>query len=99
MRRGQLEAGAEPQPAPLQVAAAIHPRIGRARLDRMILIVPSRLALHTWTLDSTPLAEVLRIARRTGWQAIELRRADFARALETGQSAADVLQLVRTNGL
>jgi 2-keto-myo-inositol isomerase len=65
----------------------------------MILIVSSRLALHTWTLDTTPLAEVLRIARRTGWQAVELRRADFARAQETGQSAADVLELVRTSGL
>src|SRR5574341_2515203 len=32
------------------------------------------LALHTWTLDTTPLTEVLRIARATGWDAVELRR-------------------------
>jgi 2-keto-myo-inositol isomerase len=57
------------------------------------------LALHTWTLDTTPLAEVLRIAHATGWDAIELRRVDFARALESGRSAAQVLDLVRESGL
>src|SRR2546422_804191 len=57
------------------------------------------LALHTWTLDTTPLAEVLRVARRVGWDGIELRRVDFSRAAEQGQSAADVLALVRTSGL
>lgn len=55
--------------------------------------------LHTWTLDTTPLAEVLRIARAAGWDAIELRRVDFARASERGQSAAKVLDLVKTSGL
>ena len=57
------------------------------------------LALHTWTLDTTPLAEVLRVARRVGWDGIELRRADFARAAERGQSAADVLALVSAGRL
>ncbi len=57
------------------------------------------LALHTWTLDTTPLAEVLRIAQRTGWDAIELRRVDFTRAFEAGQSAAQVLDLVKGSGL
>jgi 2-keto-myo-inositol isomerase len=57
------------------------------------------LALHTWTLDTTPLAEVLRVARRAGWDAIELRRIDFARAAEKGQSAAEVLDLVRKSDL
>ena len=57
------------------------------------------LALHTWTLDTTPLAEVLRIARTTGWDAIELRRLDFKRAAERGQSAADVVDLVKRSGL
>ena len=59
----------------------------------------NRLALHTWTLDTTPLAEVLRIARATGWNAIELRRVDFQRAIEAGQTAEDVLALVRSSGL
>jgi len=57
------------------------------------------LALHTWTLDTTPLAEVLRVARRVGWDGIELRRVDFARAAERGQSAADVLALVSAGRL
>ncbi len=57
------------------------------------------LALHTWTLDTTPLAEVLRIARRTGWDAVELRRVDFARASERGQTAEGVLDLIKASGL
>jgi sugar phosphate isomerase/epimerase len=58
-----------------------------------------RLALHTWTLDTTPLAEVLRVARATGWPAVELRRIDFARARAAGQGPADVLALVGASGL
>ncbi|MBI4841881.1 MAG: sugar phosphate isomerase/epimerase [candidate division NC10 bacterium] len=57
------------------------------------------LALHTWTLDTTPLPDLLRIVRRTGWNAIELRRVDFLRAFEAGQSAAEVLDLVTASGL
>ncbi len=58
-----------------------------------------RPALHTWTLDTTPLAETLRVARETGWPAIELRRADFVRAAEAGQPAEAVIDLVRASGL
>ncbi len=58
-----------------------------------------RLALHTWTLDTTPLAEVLRLVRETGWDAVELRRLDFARAAAAGQPAPAVLDLVRASGL
>jgi 2-keto-myo-inositol isomerase len=54
-----------------------------------------RLALHTWTLDSTPLVEVLRIVPRAGWNAVELRHADFTRAFESGVSRLDVIELVR----
>ncbi|HEY1296685.1 MAG TPA: sugar phosphate isomerase/epimerase [Chloroflexota bacterium] len=57
------------------------------------------LALHTWTLDTTPLAEVLRIARGTGWDAVELRRIDFDRAEAAGQSEGQLLDLVRESGL
>ncbi|PYN16010.1 MAG: hypothetical protein DME05_09765 [Candidatus Rokuibacteriota bacterium] len=46
------------------------------------------LALHTWTLDTTP-----------GWDGIELRRIDFARAADKGQTAAQVLSLVKASGL
>ena len=50
-----------------------------------------RLALHTWTLDTTPLPEVLRAARAAGWPALELRRIDFARAADAGQTLSDYL--------
>ncbi len=53
------------------------------------------LALHTWTLDTTPLARVLDVARETGWDAIELRRVDFDRA----DSEQQVLDLVRASRL
>ena len=56
-------------------------------------------ALHTWTLDTTPLPEVLRVARDTGWDAVELRRLDFARAAEAGHPAEAVLDRVRAGGL
>lgn len=57
------------------------------------------LALHTWTLDTTPLADVLRVTKAAGWDGIELRRVDFARAAEKGQTAAQVLALVKAGGL
>src|SRR5579859_5811432 len=59
----------------------------------------NKLALHTWTLDATPLADLLQVARSTGWDAVELRRLDFERAASAGQSEAEVLQLVRDSGL
>ena len=45
----------------------------------------TKLALHTWTLDSTPLADALGIAKATGWDGVELRRIDFRRAEESGR--------------
>ncbi|PWU19644.1 MAG: hypothetical protein C5B48_13310, partial [Candidatus Rokuibacteriota bacterium] len=58
-----------------------------------------KLALHTWTLETTPLADVLRVARGTGWDAIELRRLDFTRAAEQSQTAADVIRSVKSSRL
>jgi len=58
-----------------------------------------KLALHTWTLDTTPLDDLLRIVRETGWDAVELRRLDFQRAAEQGQSAKQVTDHVRASGL
>jgi 4-hydroxyphenylpyruvate dioxygenase len=57
------------------------------------------LALHTWSLEGTPLGETLRVARATGWDAVELRRLDFTRAAQQGHDAAWVLDLVRRSGL
>jgi 2-keto-myo-inositol isomerase len=58
-----------------------------------------RLALHTWTLDTTPLPELLRIASETGWGAVELRRLDFVRAEERGETSGQVIDLVKRSGL
>jgi 2-keto-myo-inositol isomerase len=58
-----------------------------------------KLALHTWTLDTTPLGDVLRIARETGWDAVELRRLDFVRAGERGLTAVEVMDVVRASRL
>ncbi|HZS32086.1 MAG TPA: sugar phosphate isomerase/epimerase family protein [Methylomirabilota bacterium] len=61
--------------------------------------VRERLALHTWTLDTTPLPAALHAARAAGWPAVELRRVDFARAAAAGQPAEAVLALVQGCGL
>jgi 2-keto-myo-inositol isomerase len=54
-----------------------------------------RLALHTWTLDTTPLDAALNAARDGGFDAVELRRTDFKRCYEKGLSNDAVLDLVR----
>jgi 2-keto-myo-inositol isomerase len=58
-----------------------------------------KLALHTWTLDTTPLPRVLEVIRETGWDGIELRRIDFLRAAEAGEPAERVLERVRASGI
>ena len=58
-----------------------------------------RLALHTWSLDTTPLAEALSAARAAGWDGVELRRLDYGRAAEAGRDAEWVAQTVRASGL
>jgi len=58
-----------------------------------------RLALHTWTLDKTPLPGALDAARKSGWNAVELRRVDFTRCFEAGMNNAQVLKMVRSSGL
>jgi len=59
----------------------------------------NRLALHTWTLDTTPLPDALQAAKKAGWDAVELRRIDFTRCFEKGMTNAQVLDLVRASGL
>ncbi|HYC44296.1 MAG TPA: sugar phosphate isomerase/epimerase family protein [Burkholderiales bacterium] len=58
-----------------------------------------RLALHTWSLDSTPLAQALQAARAGGWNAVELRRIDFTRCFDQGKTNEQVIALVRESGL
>jgi 2-keto-myo-inositol isomerase len=57
------------------------------------------LALHTWTVDTTPLEAALTAAKTAGFEALELRRVDFKRCHERGLSNDAVLALVRDSGL
>jgi len=54
-----------------------------------------RLALHMWTIDTTPLATALDAARQAGFDAVELRRTDFKRCFDAGMSNTQVLDLIR----
>lgn len=54
-----------------------------------------RLALHMWTIDTTPLAQALDAAREAGFDAVELRRTDFKRCFDAGMSNGEVLDLIR----
>ncbi len=47
-----------------------------------------RLALHTWSIDTTPLASALDAARREAFEALELRRVDFTRCFAQGPRPA-----------
>lgn len=58
-----------------------------------------RLALHMWTIDTTPLAAALDAARKAGYDAVELRRTDFKRCFDAGMSNAQVLGLIRKSGI
>jgi 2-keto-myo-inositol isomerase len=58
-----------------------------------------RLALHMWTIDTTPLATALDAARTAGFDAVELRRSDFKRCFDAGMSNAQVLTLIRNSGI
>jgi len=58
-----------------------------------------RLALHMWTIDTTPLATALDAARSGGFDAVELRRTDFKRCFDAGMSNAQVLTLIRNSGI
>jgi hypothetical protein len=53
-----------------------------------------RLALHMWTIDTTPLATALDAAKQAGYDAVELRRTDFKRCFDTGMSNEQVLELI-----
>ena len=58
-----------------------------------------RLALHMWTIDTTPLATALDAAKQGGFDAVELRRTDFKRCFDAGMSNAQVLDLIKKSGI
>jgi sugar phosphate isomerase/epimerase len=57
------------------------------------------IALHTWTVDTTPLQDALAAAKAGGFDAVELRRVDFDRLARQGFDNAAVLDLVRAAGM
>src|SRR5262249_24796708 len=73
----------------------------RARAPRgfFAMTMSNPLALHTWTLDTTPLAQVLSTIRPIGWDAVELRRVDWERAAAGGQTSEALIDLVKGSGL
>ncbi len=58
-----------------------------------------RLALHMWTIDTTPLATALDAAKQAGFDAVELRRTDFKRCFDAGMSNDQVLDLIKKSGI
>lgn len=58
-----------------------------------------RLALHTWTIDTTPLATALDAIRAAGYAAAELRRTDFKRCYDAGMTNDQVLDLIKASGV
>jgi len=76
-------------------------RSGRARRREKIAMtdLTHRLALHTWSIDTTPLRAALDAARAGGFDAMELRRIDFIRCHESGMSNEQVLDMVRASGM
>ena len=58
-----------------------------------------RLALHMWTIDTTPLATALDAAKQAGYDAVELRRTDFKRCFDAGMTATQVLGLIKKSGI
>jgi sugar phosphate isomerase/epimerase len=63
------------------------------------LPLSERLALHHWTLETTALPEFLRVARETGWNAVELRRSSFTKCLQSGMANEQVIDLIRSSGI
>lgn len=58
-----------------------------------------RLALHTWSIDTTPLGTALEAIKAAGYDAAELRRTDFKRCYEAGMSNDDVLKMIKDSGV
>lgn len=58
-----------------------------------------RLALHTWTIDTTPLGETLKAIRLAGYDAAELRRIDFKRCYEAGMTNDETIAMIRGSGV
>ncbi len=80
--------------SPVPAAKMPPPSTGVVRVSHAL-----RLALHSWTVDTTPLPAVLDAARTAGYDAVELRRLDFVRCFEQGQSRDEVVETIRRGGI
>ena len=69
------------------------------RTGHDVNILQERIALHTWTLDSTPLVDTLRVAAEAGYNGIELRHVDFMRCRRAGMSEQAIVEAVRDGNL
>ncbi|MCB4769662.1 sugar phosphate isomerase/epimerase [Ancylobacter sp. Lp-2] len=58
-----------------------------------------RLALHSWTTDTTPLKDTLQAACAAGYDAVELRRLDFERCFEAGVSRPAAIDMIAAAGI
>lgn len=58
-----------------------------------------RIALHSWTLDTTPLADLLRVAKDAGYAGVELRYLDFERLRDEGLTNEQILDLIGSSGI
>ncbi len=58
-----------------------------------------RLALRTWTLESTPFFDDLYIARDACWNAVEIRRSDIMQCYRAGQAAVVYVRHIAHGGL
>jgi len=59
----------------------------------------TRLALHTWTLLGTPLADILRIAQATAWDGIEISGRHIAPNHPTALPGPEIERVVKASGL
>jgi sugar phosphate isomerase/epimerase len=56
------------------------------------------LALHTWTIDTTPLETALDAAKKGGFDAVELRRSDFVQCFKRGLTKEQAIDLIHKSG-
>jgi 4-hydroxyphenylpyruvate dioxygenase len=65
----------------------------------MLRAMTARLAMHTWTLLTTPMADIVKVAARTGWDGIEISRQSIAPATPLGLPLQEIGRLVKASGL
>ncbi len=62
-------------------------------------IFDNRISLHTWTLDTTPLPDALRVAKDAGYAGVETRYVDFKRCFDAGMSNEQVMDILLSSGI